>query len=175
MEEIMSPNLGICTIMRAELRAAALGLEAAWELGARKVMLQVDSQASVRAIMEDHAEDSRHGHTLHHIRQLLSRNWRVEVTHIYRERNRVADLLAHFGHSLSFGSHFNFPVSYENERAIASDTIGVCFPRLILFFFGRKAGVGHPYSLIGIKQGKQVPLVSQEIALSISEETTKLK
>ncbi|CAN1177098.1 hypothetical protein LINPERPRIM_LOCUS37423 [Linum perenne] len=35
----------------------------------------------------------------------------VEISHIYRERNRVADLLAYFGQDLCFGSHFNFVCS----------------------------------------------------------------
>ncbi|CAN1729277.1 Putative ribonuclease H protein At1g65750 [Linum perenne] len=128
---VFAANLGTCTITRAELRAAAIGLELAWEMQVRKVHLQTDSSTSVLAITNPQQEDSRHGHILQHIRQLMQRNWMVTVSHIYRERNRVADLLAHHGHSLSLGSHFNFVCSSDIERATCSDIVGVCFPRLI--------------------------------------------
>ncbi|CAN1215673.1 Putative ribonuclease H protein At1g65750 [Linum perenne] len=80
---VFAANLGVCTIMRAELRAVVLGLELAWEMGMRKIQLQIDSQSSVLAIMRDHTDDSRHGHTIQHIRRLLSRDWLVDVSHIF--------------------------------------------------------------------------------------------
>ncbi|CAN1147180.1 Putative ribonuclease H protein At1g65750, partial [Linum perenne] len=36
---VFAANLDICTIMRAEIRAATNGLELAWETGAKKVLL----------------------------------------------------------------------------------------------------------------------------------------
>ncbi|CAN1787613.1 Putative ribonuclease H protein At1g65750 [Linum perenne] len=128
---VFAANLGTCTIMRAELRAAAIGLELAWNMGARKVHLQVDSQATVCAINTRQPYDYRHSQTILHIHQLLTRNWTVEVSHVYRERNRVVDLPAHHSHSLSSGSHFNFVCSPDIEREISSDIVGVCFPSLI--------------------------------------------
>ncbi|CAN1796452.1 Putative ribonuclease H protein At1g65750 [Linum perenne] len=117
--------------MRAELKAAAIGLELAWNMGARKVHLQVNSQAVVCAINTRQQYDYRHSQTILHIHQLLTRNWMVEVSHVYRERNRVADLLVHHSHSLCLGSHFNFVCSPDFEREISSDIVGVYFPRLI--------------------------------------------
>ncbi|CAN1331171.1 Putative ribonuclease H protein At1g65750 [Linum perenne] len=122
---MFAANLGSCTIMRAELRAVAIGLELAWEMGVRKVHLQVDSQATMLAITGNWPTDSRHIHTIHQIHQLLDRSWMVEISHINREWNRVMDLLAHFGHSLSFGSHFNFVCSSKIKRAITIDCIGI--------------------------------------------------
>ncbi|CAN1124029.1 Putative ribonuclease H protein At1g65750 [Linum perenne] len=75
--------------------------------------------------------DYSHSQSILHLHQLLTKNWTVEVSHVYHERNRVADLLAHHGHSLSLGSHFNFVCSPNIEREITSDIVGVCFPRLI--------------------------------------------
>ncbi|CAN1744019.1 Putative ribonuclease H protein At1g65750 [Linum perenne] len=128
---VFSSNLGSCTIIRAELRAAAIGLELAWGMHARKVNIQIDSNAAVLAICGQQQDDSRHSHILQQIRQLIDRDWTVKVTHFYRERNLVADLLAHHGHELSLGSHFNFVCSSDIERAISSYIVGVCFPRLI--------------------------------------------
>ncbi|CAN1751196.1 Putative ribonuclease H protein At1g65750 [Linum perenne] len=130
---VFAANLGTCTITRAELRAASISLDMAWNMGARKVHLQVDSLVAVRAITGLCSDDSRHSHDIHQIQRMLERNWSVEVHHIYREKNRVADLLAHFGHSLNFGAHFDFTCNSDIERAISADCIGVCFPRLINF------------------------------------------
>ncbi|CAN0919759.1 hypothetical protein LINGRAHAP2_LOCUS31642 [Linum grandiflorum] len=46
------------------------------------------------------------------VKHLLQLNWVVQITHTYREGNRVADLLAHHGHSLSLGRtlFFRFPL-----------------------------------------------------------------
>ncbi|CAN1140906.1 Putative ribonuclease H protein At1g65750, partial [Linum perenne] len=96
-----------------------------------KLNIQVDSQAAVCAINTRQPVDHRHSQTILQLHQLLTRNWTLEVSHVYRERNRVADLLAHHGHSLSLGSHFNFVCSPNIQREITSDIVGVCFPRLI--------------------------------------------
>ncbi|CAN1312812.1 Putative ribonuclease H protein At1g65750 [Linum perenne] len=92
--------------MRAELHAAALGLELAWDLGLRKVNMKLDSKAAIAAIDGDPESTSWHSRILHKIRDLRNRDWVVLFTHTFREGNRVADLLAHEGHSLAFGLFF---------------------------------------------------------------------
>ncbi|CAN1840122.1 hypothetical protein LINPERHAP1_LOCUS35964 [Linum perenne] len=59
------------------------------------------------------------------------RNWRVEFTHTYREGNRVADLLAHLGHSLAIGRHSIVDCNPEIRLALFGDCIGVASPRAI--------------------------------------------
>ncbi|CAN1798129.1 Putative ribonuclease H protein At1g65750 [Linum perenne] len=124
-------NLGCCSIMRAELRAAQFGLMIAWDRGFKKVHLQLDSLAAVSAILGGQGEDSRHGRTLDTINELRSRNWNVTISHTYREGNTVADLLAHHGHTLDFGLHIDCMYPHEVDRAIWSDHVGTCFPRFI--------------------------------------------
>ncbi|CAN1129906.1 Putative ribonuclease H protein At1g65750, partial [Linum perenne] len=67
-------NLGRCSIMRAELRAAEMGLMIARDMDFRKVHLQLDSLAAVTTILGNREEDSRHGRTLDAINELHSRN-----------------------------------------------------------------------------------------------------
>ncbi|CAN1799960.1 Putative ribonuclease H protein At1g65750 [Linum perenne] len=121
-------NFGRCTIMRAELRATALGMEYAWNIGARKVNIQLDSLAAIAAIQGEPDSDGRYSQTLHHIQRMCRRNWRVEFTHTYREGNRVADLLAHLGHSLALGSHNIVDCNPEIWLALFGDCIGVASP-----------------------------------------------
>ncbi|CAN1801836.1 Putative ribonuclease H protein At1g65750, partial [Linum perenne] len=73
-------NLGRCTIMRAELRAAEYGLMIAWDMGFRKVHLQLDSMAAVTVILGDQEDNSRHGRTLESILELRNRNWEVTIS-----------------------------------------------------------------------------------------------
>ncbi|CAN1136577.1 Putative ribonuclease H protein At1g65750 [Linum perenne] len=117
--------------MRAELRAAEFGLMITWERGYKKVHLQLDSVAAVTAILGDQDEDSRHGRTLDTINELRRRNWQVTISHIFREGNNVADLLAHHGHTLDFCLHVDCIYPHKVDRAIWSDHVGTCFPRFI--------------------------------------------
>ncbi|CAN1173743.1 Putative ribonuclease H protein At1g65750 [Linum perenne] len=124
-------NLGRCSIMRAELRAAQFGLMIAWDRGFRRIHLQLDSQAAISAIRGGQDEDSRHSRTLDSINELLCRAWDVTISHTFREGNTVANLLAHHGHSLDFGLHIDCMYPNEVDRAIWHDHVGTCFPRLI--------------------------------------------
>ncbi|CAN1145156.1 Putative ribonuclease H protein At1g65750 [Linum perenne] len=103
----------------------------AWDREYKKVHLQLDSLASVTTILGNKEEDSRHGRTLDTINELRSRNWEVTISHIFREGNRVADLLAHHEHTLDFGFHVNCIYPHEIDSAIWSDHVETCFPRTI--------------------------------------------
>ncbi|CAN1169310.1 Putative ribonuclease H protein At1g65750 [Linum perenne] len=122
---VFSSNLGSCTVIRAELRGVAIGLNLAWDIGVRKILLQSDSMAVVGSIHDTPDEDARHSATVLQIHELLNREWEVKTSHVFREGNRVADLL------LEWGTHVNFPLSHLIEYAILSNCIGINFPRAI--------------------------------------------
>ncbi|CAN1160041.1 Putative ribonuclease H protein At1g65750 [Linum perenne] len=60
-------NFGRCSIMRAELRIAALGLSLAWDMGFRQVNIQLDSLAAIAAIKNTPDSDGQHGLIIHQI------------------------------------------------------------------------------------------------------------
>ncbi|CAN1164911.1 hypothetical protein LINPERPRIM_LOCUS33457 [Linum perenne] len=103
----------------------------AWNLGFRKVNLQLDSLAALAAIEGPPNTDSRHGHIIYTIRDLYSRDWTVNLTHIYHEGNRMVDLLAHLGHSLAFESHFITNYNSDIRMTLLADCIGVSFPHTL--------------------------------------------
>ncbi|CAN1177317.1 Putative ribonuclease H protein At1g65750, partial [Linum perenne] len=125
-------NLGSCSIMRAELRAAEIRLQLAWDMSVKMVIVELDSQAAISSIKGLGPLDSRHGPIIHHIQQLRAREWQVVFKHTYRETNRVVDLLAHMGHGLSLGSHLVTVRPPNIRSALLSDCIGVSSPRQIL-------------------------------------------
>ncbi|CAN1813802.1 hypothetical protein LINPERHAP1_LOCUS26963, partial [Linum perenne] len=87
--------------------------------------------APIAAIKNTTDSDGRHSLISHQIRKLCHRQWIVNLTHTYHEGNRVADLLAHLGHSLAFGCHLITECNPDIRLALISDCIGVSFPRTI--------------------------------------------
>ncbi|CAN1769908.1 Putative ribonuclease H protein At1g65750, partial [Linum perenne] len=81
------------------------GLQLAWDWGYRKVQLQLDSRCAVSLLQSNGLEDHAHTSTIHSARYLIRRDWEVQIIHVHREGNHVADLLASRGHSLSVGFH----------------------------------------------------------------------
>ncbi|CAN1799661.1 WRKY transcription factor 42 [Linum perenne] len=103
----------------------------AWEMGFRKIHLQVDSMAAVKAICGRVEEDSRHCQTISSIQEHLSKEWEVRIFHVYREANQVADMLADHGHSLSFDCAVNCVYPPEIDREIWNDFIRASTQRLV--------------------------------------------
>ncbi|CAN1256841.1 Putative ribonuclease H protein At1g65750 [Linum perenne] len=125
-------NLGCCTVTRAELRGAITGLELAWSYGFRNIDLQLDSRVAT-AILTC-ADDPIHQYATEVLsfRELCNREWRVEIRHVYREANKVADFLANQGHLFPFGTHL-FPLSDCNlGHILRYDCLGISEPRFIL-------------------------------------------
>ncbi|CAN1126155.1 Putative ribonuclease H protein At1g65750, partial [Linum perenne] len=71
---VFDANLGCCTITMVELQATTIGLELAWEMKAKKIHMQVDSQVISHAITGNRSDDLRHNHLKHQIHQLLERD-----------------------------------------------------------------------------------------------------
>ncbi|CAN0911645.1 Putative ribonuclease H protein At1g65750 [Linum grandiflorum] len=109
-------NFGRCSIMRAELRAIIDGLLLAWEWGARRVAIQTDSLAATKMLQQQAYLDHKHTTLVLQFKELLRRNWEVQLFHIYREGNCLADYLASRGHGLPLGTH---PV-HVSDPAVAT-------------------------------------------------------
>ncbi|CAN0927908.1 Putative ribonuclease H protein At1g65750, partial [Linum grandiflorum] len=104
------------------------GFRLAWELGFCKVNLQLDSQCVVDALLGDPLEDFRHSFCISEAKNVLRRTWDVTGSHIFREGNRVADALAHYGHYRPLGLH---PLSCLPSGVISclrTDSFGVVLP-----------------------------------------------
>ncbi|CAL1377016.1 unnamed protein product [Linum trigynum] len=94
-----SMNLGKCSTTRAELWGAIQGLQMTWDLGHRKVELQLDSMTA-------------------------ERDWELQISHIYREGNFLADHLAHLGHSLQPGTFVYNPTDSYITHWTLYDSVG---------------------------------------------------
>ncbi|CAI0400170.1 unnamed protein product [Linum tenue] len=105
MLRAFSRNLGEGSITKAELAGIVFGLQTAWEMGFRQVQVQTDSLSAIQLIG---SAGERHPHLalISEVRRLQALDWRVEIIHVYREGNVVADYLASLGHGRPPGDHF---------------------------------------------------------------------
>ncbi|KAJ1383120.1 Ribonuclease H domain [Sesbania bispinosa] len=95
--------VGMGDAFEAELRAVLEGLRFAWEKGWRKIVLESDAQEVVH-VLQGITSLGCHNHfeLIKEVFNLLQREWVVQLQHIYRDANKLADCLARKGsHSLA--------------------------------------------------------------------------
>ncbi|CAN0884017.1 Putative ribonuclease H protein At1g65750 [Linum grandiflorum] len=100
-------------------------------MGFQKIYLQMDLSCALDFLLGDPPDDVRHESYIRETRQLLARDWEVSTSHIYRESNTIADLLAHYGHSLGFGLHLIPSLPRFVSDCIQADIIGIMYSRFI--------------------------------------------
>lgn len=90
-------HLGLTTAFVAELWGVYEGLKMTRELGLSKLVVHLDSLTVVQSITRNEDGNSAGYMLLKNICDLIGMDWEVWVTHIYREGNRSADILANLG------------------------------------------------------------------------------
>ncbi|KAF7820561.1 ribonuclease H [Senna tora] len=87
-------NIGIATVNGAELWGIYNGLKTAWEYGWKKIIIECDSKKAVKDAMSRSNSNRIEHPVLCQIRDLLAKDWEVQIKLIDRAANRCADLLA---------------------------------------------------------------------------------
>lgn len=83
-------KIEICSIIMAELWGILNGLQIAWNLGLKKVILETNSKGAFLAIQE--MESEHYGSTVtNFIKSFLKRDWIVHLRHVLREGNKIID------------------------------------------------------------------------------------
>ncbi|CAN1139822.1 Putative ribonuclease H protein At1g65750 [Linum perenne] len=116
-------NLGRCMITRAETRGVVEGLQAAWDLGVRRLEVQMDSSA-VLSILLSGSLNYQHASLVSRFQRLRGRDWELRFIHVYREANHLADCLANKGHNLQVGIPTSLPDDTDVRRWELSDSRG---------------------------------------------------
>ncbi|CAN1162512.1 Putative ribonuclease H protein At1g65750 [Linum perenne] len=123
-------NLGSCSITRAEMRGAIEGLQRAWDLGYRRILLRMDSVAAINLLMGRGEPTHHHGLETALFKDLCRRDWQVVVRHIFREGNHAADYLASIGYDYPFGSHTVSSSDCNLVYHLRYDCLGISETRL---------------------------------------------
>lgn len=87
-------RIGWCTVVEAELWGIKEGMRLAWDMGHRKVIIEVDNEKAIRLIKNAEKATGNIQNITQVCRSLLNREWDVELKHVFHEQNRVADALA---------------------------------------------------------------------------------
>ncbi|CAI0442870.1 unnamed protein product [Linum tenue] len=91
----------------------------------------MDSKCAVQLLRRE-GDVNRHSAVLRRFQALLSRDWQVFISHIYREGNYCDDYISSRGHSMSFGLH-KFPITDPSLcNWILYDIQGISEPRLVV-------------------------------------------
>ncbi|KAK4270869.1 hypothetical protein QN277_019637 [Acacia crassicarpa] len=98
-------NIRICNSLAAELWALLDGLRLAWSRGYKDLEVQVDCLVALKLVQHNNDLANASSSIVRRIHNLLDEDWRVTITHVYREGNQCADFLATFALNLEEGLH----------------------------------------------------------------------
>lgn len=87
-------GVGRAEPLSVELCAIYYGLQLTWKRNYRNVILRSDSLDAIRLILGGGNGNADDRELTEGCKVLLTREWVVEVEHVFREGNRVADWLA---------------------------------------------------------------------------------
>ena len=138
MRDWNGDHLVVYTSEEAELWGLRLGLSFAWAKGIKKLITEVDFLLVFQWLMLQEETTSSRNYNLLAVsvcRELLSQEWRVELLHVMKEANQVADGLARFGRR----QHIGFHVEWQTLQALVEEAMQrekMCYkwPRLVLNF-----------------------------------------
>ncbi|KAH9716124.1 reverse transcriptase domain-containing protein [Citrus sinensis] len=125
-------NLGTCSVLSAELWGLLHGLRMAWEYGFRRIQVGVDNKSVVHLVTMASVPDNENATLIKAIRDLLERDWSVQLKHVYREANYAADFLASYSLNSPIGFHVLLSPPPEIVGLICKDAYGVAHSRLVL-------------------------------------------
>ncbi|CAI0411760.1 unnamed protein product [Linum tenue] len=92
----------------------------------------LDSSTAISIILGSSNSNHRHGNIAKQLKTLLSLDWEVNVSHVFREANHAADFLACKGHDCNFGTH-SFDVCDQGlGQWLRHDVMGITQERLII-------------------------------------------
>ncbi|KAL4307123.1 uncharacterized protein LOC107605009 [Arachis ipaensis] len=98
-------NLGYCQITQAEMWAVLYGLQMAWNLGMRRVIVEMDAIEVLKEI-NTHQSTKTIDPILREIEEYKERSWEIKFQYANRETNQCADWLGKISTNHQYG--FNF-------------------------------------------------------------------
>ena len=116
-------------MLMVELWGLFQGLRLAWEAGTKCLLVKVDSLCITQMISKQVIVPNEFYALVAAIRELVSRNWQISITHIYWEANSAVDFMANMTHSLPHGVHLFSSPPVGIYSIIVQDSFGVTHPQ----------------------------------------------
>ena len=120
-------NLGSYPIIVVEIWAIYYSLVLTWQKGFHHVLLKSDSSSALYLIQKESIERHPFASVIKRVRDLLTQEWVMQISHIFREANSAADFLVNFGHSIQLGVCFYDTTSNGLAPLLMHDSIGMLF------------------------------------------------
>lgn len=117
--------MGPCNTETAETWALLLGLQLAWTEGYRKIILEIDSRLALSLIRRNHGPKGPSNPIIKKCSEFLAQDWEVNVCHIYREMNEVADGISKWVVKRDVGFHMLDNPPGCVTKAIQKDNQGI--------------------------------------------------
>lgn len=89
-------NLGSSNTLLMELWGILSALELAWDRGFRRLIIECDSAVAVQLISKECLPCHLQWRMVQKIKEWCSREWEIQIQHVFREGNMLADWLAKF-------------------------------------------------------------------------------
>ncbi|XP_039000378.1 uncharacterized protein LOC120126177 [Hibiscus syriacus] len=96
--------MGIFSVLDVELCGVLEGLELAWQLDLRRVIIETDS-SEVWKLLLCRINMDRVSSVVPYLIEIIRKEWELQFVHVLREGNLVADAMAWLAWSLSFRLH----------------------------------------------------------------------
>ncbi|KAH9791204.1 putative ribonuclease H protein [Citrus sinensis] len=125
-------NLGMCSVLSAELWGLLHGLKVAWDYGFRHLQVGVDNKNVMLLLERAHPPANENAILVKTIRELLARDWIVHMEHVYREANSAADFLASYSLTKPLGLHVLPSPPPDIIGLLCNDAYGIAHSRLVL-------------------------------------------
>lgn len=122
-------KLGRCTVTQAELWAIIHGLKLAKERGYSKIMVESDSLTAVKFINGGCLHSHQCKPLVNEIHKLMAELESIQVSHVFREANQVADRLANCGLSLDMSCKIFDVIPDFLSLPLLGDACNTFFPR----------------------------------------------
>jgi ribonuclease HI len=120
--------LGHTSAYMTELWGVYEGLQLARRRNIEKVEVQIDSQVLVHNLQNGHNGNIVECALMQRVKSLLELSWEVRITHVFREANRCADVLANIGSEGQHGIVFFDNPPYQVAQVFYDDCMGVSTP-----------------------------------------------
>jgi ribonuclease HI len=127
-----SVNLGAGQVLEAELWGLLKGMGLAWNNGCRFLEIEMDSLVAVQLVNSSINPLHPLFRLVANCQELLERDWCVVLSHVYRELNSVADMMARLSHIVDYGCRLFSSPPQEVIKLLEADHLGLAKPRLVL-------------------------------------------
>lgn len=128
-------NLRITSFVTGELSSIIVGLNLACKLSYRQVITEIDSQIALKMITNRGQITSHNRVLVNKYKEMLMQDYIMELRHIYREANRIADQTTNWAIKQKVGVHALEVPPLSLNQIISADVQGASLPRLIHLCF----------------------------------------